>query len=592
MPTEGDAAAETDPGLLKKRSNYDLYETRSGIVYPRIRTFYNVHAQAKKLPKDVPLLVVMHGLGGSIAQFEKLLASLTQVATCLAIDLPGCGLSDFEPKNVEAYTTVAFAELLYAAIDRYRDKENNQKVILIGHSMGCSISALLTASASPLADLCSGIVLGMVGICPRANPPSEEYLNKAKRLTYLPALLFDMIRMYDRRGGTASISVTRVIGEEADLETKKLQLRFNQQSKSRVFQNFAAAIVKQEREAKQRGEESLLGRRTWDSIEVPLFLIAADNDKLAPPDEVNQIVAWLTDSSAVSDEEVAPEAVAPRSEATMLAGHFSWKMLDHALDQPAETQLTEIKDENKTSRYSVALKASIFPAPSSHGLLYDQGDVRILSRMIEEFLAKHVDKRLSPSWQLQHLTTSGKWDVKNLEKWKKIQPCSDPIAGVFRAMKTMREVDEIHCPKEFVKKYSWKAISNGVAVVVDISFDTPVYDKAGLIAGEVEYHKIPTVSKLPPNAQEVENFVSQIDGLRKDLREGATIGVHCHYGFNRTGFLIVCYLVERLGWKLEDAIEEFKKKRAPGIKHEHFIDELYLRYRANMTRRATILAGN
>ncbi|KAF7191120.1 mRNA-capping enzyme [Pseudocercospora fuligena] len=594
-------AAETDPGLLKKGTNYERYETRSGIVYPRIRTFYNVHAQAKKLPKDVPLLVFMHGLGGSIAQFEKLLASLTQVATCLAIDLPGCGLSDFEPRNVEAYTTVAFAELLYAAIDRYRDKENDQKVILIGHSIGCSISALLTASTSPLADLCSDVILGMVGICPRANPPSEEYLNKAERLTYLPSLVFDMIRMYDRKGGTASISVTRVIGEEADLETKKLQLRFNQQSKSRVFQNFAAAIVKQEREAKQRGEDSLLGRRIWDGIEVPLFLVAADNDKLAPPDEVNQIVEWLTNSSTT--EEIAPETavqqpprsvspLSPRSEATMLAGHFSSRMLEYTIDQPAEAQSTEIKDENKSSKHSAALKASIFPAPSSHGLLYDQGDVRILSRMIEEFLAKHVDKRLSPSWQLQHLTTSGKWDVKNLEKWKKIQPCSDPIAGVFRAMKTMREVDEIHCPKEFVKKYSWKAIPNGVAVVVDISFDTPVYDKAGLIAGEVEYHKIPTVSKLPPNAQEVENFVTQIDGLRKDLRPGATIGVHCHYGFNRTGFLIVCYLVERLGWKLEDAIEEFKEKRAPGIKHEHFVDELYLRYRANMTRRATILGGN
>ncbi|EME83623.1 uncharacterized protein MYCFIDRAFT_136844 [Pseudocercospora fijiensis CIRAD86] len=552
MLTEYDAAAETDPGLLKKGSNYERYETRSGIVYPRIRTFYHVHAQAKKLPKDVPLLVFMHGLGGSIAQFEKLLASLTQVATCLAVDLPGCGLSDFEPENVEAYTTLALAELLCAAIDRYRDQENDQKVILIGHSMGCSISALLTASTSPLADLCSDIILGMVGICPRANPPSEEYLNQAERLAHLPSPIFDMIRMYDRWGGIDSTSVSRVIGEEADLETKKLQLRFNQQSKSRVFQKFAAAIVKQEREAKQRGEDSLLGRRIWDGIEVPLFLVAADNDKLAPPDQVNQIVECASPLS-------------PRSEATMLAGHISGKKM---LDQSPEAQPTSIKSFTKSTKHSTPLKTSIFPSPSSHGLLYDQTDIRILSRIIEDFLSTHIDPRLSPSWQLQHLTTSGKWDVKNLEKWKKILPCSAPIASLFRAMKTMREVDDVHCPKEFVRKYGWKAIPNGVAVVVDISFDTPV--------------------TIRPN------FIARIDGLRKSLQSGATIAVHRHYGLigTPTGFLIICYLVERLGWKLDAAIEEFRQKRAPGIKHEYFLDELYLRYRGNMSRRATNGNGN
>lgn len=236
----------------------------------------------------------MHGLGGSIAQFEKLLASLSQVASCLAIDLPGCGLSDFEPQDVEAYTTTAFAELLFAAIDRYRDKDNNQKVILIGHSMGCSISALLTSPTSPLANLAQGVVLAMIAICPKASPPNDADLLKAQRLSNIPSTLFDMARMYDRRGGTDSVSVSRVIGEQADLETKKLQLRFNQQSKSRVFQNFLAAIVKQESEAKRTGAESLLGRRIWEAIEVPLFLVAAESDKLAPPHEVDQIVSWLT----------------------------------------------------------------------------------------------------------------------------------------------------------------------------------------------------------------------------------------------------------------------------------------------------------
>mmetsp|Transcript_26915 Transcript_26915/g.60167 ORF Transcript_26915/g.60167 Transcript_26915/m.60167 type:complete len:187 (+) Transcript_26915:488-1048(+) len=59
----------------------------------------------------------------------------------------------------------------------------------------------------------------------------------------------------------------------------------------------------------------------------------------------------------------------------------------------------------------------------------------------------------------------------------------------------------------------------------------------------------------------------------------STIAVHCHYGFNRTGFLIVSYLVEEENWRVDDAIAAFAASRPPGIKHGHFTDELRARYR-------------
>jgi hypothetical protein len=34
---------------------------------------------------------IVHGLGGSLAQFHHLLTSLSNVASCFGIDLPGCG---------------------------------------------------------------------------------------------------------------------------------------------------------------------------------------------------------------------------------------------------------------------------------------------------------------------------------------------------------------------------------------------------------------------------------------------------------------------------------------------------------------------
>jgi hypothetical protein len=40
---------------------------------------------------------------------------------------------------------------------------------------------------------------------------------------------------------------------------------------------------------------------------------------------------------------------------------------------------------------------------------------------------------------------------------------------------------------------------------------------------------------------------------------------------------MMCYLVERLRWRLEDAIE-LKVKKPPVIRHSYFLDELWGRY--------------
>jgi protein-tyrosine phosphatase len=80
----------------------------------------------------------------------------------------------------------------------------------------------------------------------------------------------------------------------------------------------------------------------------------------------------------------------------------------------------------------------------------------------------------------------------------------------------------------------------------------------------------------------VRDFVALVDEVRgaREKGEQGLIGVHCHYGFNRTGFFLVCYMVERLGYRVEEAIEEFRRARAPGIRHAHFVDALHVRYSA------------
>lgn len=563
----------------------------------------------------LPLLVFVHGLGGSIAQFSPLLTSLVNAAPCLAIDLPGCGLSEFNPKTADAYTTDALAELVAVAIEKYRDAENGQKVILIGHSMGCSIAALLASSTSPHARLISSHVVGFVAICPRAEPLTKKQASQLRWVRFLPVILFNLFRIWDRRGGTESDSVLRYVGKDADAETKRLQLRFNEQSKSAVFLKMLMGMKPDYSSGNARG--GLPGKEVWKGLKIPTFCIAGEADHVCPPHYVDMIASWLGRPKPEIHQELAGTEAVPTAAGEAPVGDVpspphttdeidTTSAIDSsAASKPASTHVSESRQPSGpptlSQPHAFVLKTTILPSPASHALLYATTTVRILSGLLQSFFATHIDHRLSLGWQLQHLSTEGKWDVKNLAKWTAIDPVSAPIGKpepVFRAMKTLREVDERHTPRAFVKDWGvggQRATKTGpgVRMVVDISHESPVYDPKGLEEGGVEYHKFPTVSKLPPTSDEVRAFVAIVDTLRAQIaaegKQGtALLGVHCHYGFNRTGFFIVSYLVERLGYGLQAALDEFADKRSPGIRHEHFVNELWVRYCVGLQRRATI----
>ncbi|KAG4422992.1 hypothetical protein IFR04_003904 [Cadophora malorum] len=605
-------AGSTDPGLLKKHSEIKTYTT-SRYTYPKLRVFFRRHPQADKLPTDpspLPLLVFIHGLGGSVAQFHPLLTSLVNLASCLAIDLPGCGLSGFQPRSWDAYTTEALAELLEIIIEDYREKNDGQGVVLIGHSMGCSLAALIATRASNHSTKLSDHTVGLVAICPKADPPKEDQVALFRKLLWVPGPVFNLWRQWDRRGGTESASVHRFVGADADEETKKLQYRFNDQSRTAVWRRMASGSLPTYKHGVAKG--GLPGKAAWAGLEVPVFLVAGEADNVTKPGEIEKIASFMGKSHPVQievDEESKPiiDAAAP-VDTSISRDDTPPRRIDSLQDDDFVTVNAEpLEDAHEdpstpteglsivppqSAKPKKVLKTTILPAPASHALLYQPATVRILAGLISDFLLTQVSPRLSLGWQLQFLSTSGKWDVKNLEKWKKVAPVSEPIAGVFRAMKTLREVDETHCPEVFVKDWG-----SQIKDIVDISHESPVYDPRGLEQGGVHYHKFPTVSKIPPTDEEVTGFIAVIDRLIEEQKiraekEGWTedwfIGVHCHYGFNRTGYFIVCYLVERLGYDVQVAIDEFARQRPKGIKHVHFRDRLFLKFCKGLKRAPTL----
>lgn len=601
----------SDPPLLANHTTFKSFTT-SRYTYPRIRIFHREHAKADELYRSngpLPLLVFIPGLGGSVAQFHPLLSSLVDLAPCLSMDHPGGGRSDFEPKDWEAYTPEALTELIETIIEEYRDKEAEQTVVLIGHSMGTAYSAYLANPSVPHKTSLAEYVVGLIGICPLPGPLSEPTTLWARRLMWVPGWIFDLWRTWDGIGGPNSPSITRFVGEDADEELRILQWRYNKQSRTPVWRRMFYGALPTYTDGKAQG--GIWGLDVWKGIKCPLYLIAAEKDNLTPPKDMQKILEAFkgrSPSSAAPNDALAPTAAAPINDSTHPTDHIprsiddlrdedflkvkkppekSPSSTEDPFDDPSTPQETPADIPPQPRHPKQVIQSFTMPAPATHAVLYMPKSVRAMAGLISDFLGSHITGRLLLAWQLQYLSKEGKWDVKNLNKWKSVNPVSDAIGPegqpIFRAMKTLREADDVHCPAEFVE--SWKGT---IRNVVDISKDQPVYDPRGLERAGIVYTKFPTVSKVPPPASEVDAFIKLIDQLRErqesseengdTQREKPIIGVHCHYGFNRTGYFIVCYLVERCGFGVKDAIEHFAKRRPNGIRHSHFLDRLYVRY--------------
>ncbi|RYP66440.1 hypothetical protein DL771_007769 [Monosporascus sp. 5C6A] len=588
-----------------------------GITYPGIRVFYRPHPKAAELPKDpapLPLLVFVHGLGGSIAQFHALLGSLVNSASCLAVDLPGCGVSDFAPTSWDAYTSDALLDLLETVIDEYRGED--QGVVFIAHSMGTALAARLSNRSSTHHTPLPSYVMGLVAICPVAEAPPEAKAKSIRRIIRIPEVLFNLWRAWDRWGGPESASVNRFVGPHADLQTRQLQDRFNSQSRSPVFRRMAWGALPVYKNGKPSG--GLFGEPAWAGLTIPVYLIGGKHDQITPPHEVEKIQRILesphtnenensqglskANGSTVTtaDESVSsapiPDSAAPvdtakpkRQLPTSIEAISNEDFERERQSDSAEESLenpTTPGDEGPQNNIppqprhpAKVVKAILLPA--GHAVMYSRS-VRTLAGLISDFMNDHITARFSLGWQLQYLSREGKWDVKNLAKWKSVQPVSEPIGNIFRAMKTLREVDDEHSPRVFTEK--WGTI---IKDIIDISHDNPVYDPRNFGNG-IKYYKLPTVSKIPPTDMDVANFIKLVDEIREeqkvraasepDWSENYVIGVHCHYGFNRTGYFLVCYLVERCGYDVQEAIDEFARGRPNGIRHSHFLDRLALRY--------------
>ncbi|GAB0087241.1 mRNA-capping enzyme [Sergentomyia squamirostris] len=113
---------------------------------------------------------------------------------------------------------------------------------------------------------------------------------------------------------------------------------------------------------------------------------------------------------------------------------------------------------------------------------------------------------------------------------------------------------------------------------IDLTNTTRFYDRRIVEDADTEYVKLQCRGHgETPSREQAQSFIELVENFIQN-HPLDVIGVHCTHGFNRTGFLISCYLVERMDFSVEAAMKAFSDLRPPGIYKGDYIRELYERY--------------
>ena len=260
-----------------------------------------------------PVIVLVHGLGGSHLNWELLAPRLTAQAHVLALDLPGFGLS---PPAARQSTVRRNVE----ALARFVGEHGNPPVVLVGNSMGGLISILLTARMPHL-------VQGLALVDPALPAPWRALRSPVAAATlaaYAVPGVGEQLRrnLRQRIGPRATLVATlRRCGVDPaslpdDLMRRSVTLVERQSDVAGMDRAFLSA---------SRSLAWALARRdtyaaAMRAINVPVLLVHGDQDRLVPVEAARAVARTHPRWRYVELQDVGhvPQLQVPE----LLAGHL------------------------------------------------------------------------------------------------------------------------------------------------------------------------------------------------------------------------------------------------------------------------------
>ncbi|XP_020255884.1 mRNA-capping enzyme isoform X3 [Asparagus officinalis] len=137
------------------------------------------------------------------------------------------------------------------------------------------------------------------------------------------------------------------------------------------------------------------------------------------------------------------------------------------------------------------------------------------------------------------------------------------------------------------KRYSSKQVINSLrrnqrelGLVIDLTNTTRYYSPSEWTKLGIKHIKIRCKGRdAVPDNESVNSFVYEVmQFLSRHKHSKKYILVHCTHGHNRTGFMIINFLMRSQPMHVAEAVNVFAQKRPPGIYKQDYIEALYTFY--------------
>ena len=231
---------------------------------------------------DAPVMLCVHGLGGSAAGWAAFAAAVGPAYRVLAVDLPGHGRSPAAGRSVAVRDAATVVEALIAEL-------GVGPVVLVGHSMGAAVSVLVAAAAP---DAVERLVL-LAPPLPRDGLRlfSRELVPHVAMCAFPRLGLFFLRRRVARQtmeefvAGRLRLSCASVLEQDGVVEAVTAELRAAYEGEDDPLECFVhAARSVGVLVARDRHYRELLG-----SLRTPVRLVHGAEDRVLKPGGLTQL---------------------------------------------------------------------------------------------------------------------------------------------------------------------------------------------------------------------------------------------------------------------------------------------------------------
>ncbi|CAG0898456.1 unnamed protein product [Darwinula stevensoni] len=230
--------------------------------------------------------------------------------------------------------------------------------------------------------------------------------------------------------------------------------------------------------------------------------------------------------------------------------------------------------------YGLYMGAAAAASPNSESVISPHALISPSGSFIQEFSSESSnDHQAKMSWK----NRNGPGPIP--PRWLNCpRKSSNLIGGKFLAFKTPLDSkfddqvpdESLFYPEMVIQ--SMKSYQVSIGLWIDLTNTTRFYNPKFLENLGIKYCKLECRGHgETPSPDQTRTFIEVCDAF---IRQNPllAVAVHCTHGFNRTGFLISSYLIEKCDWAVDAAVTTFAENRPPGIYKGDYLQELFRRY--------------